>query len=173
MSDEHKAALAAGRKHSNAVRRYLEAIAGSGHTDRRPDPEIISAELDRISAAMSTADPLTRLQLVQLRSNLEEEMSKTRAEPAIANLEAAFIESAPQYSENKGISYEAWIEVGVAPAVLASAGIVRQRKRTTFFFDDDLEYGEGDEPISLVGLDPIAAVQALLGPADHPPRDDE
>jgi hypothetical protein len=40
-------------------------------------------------------------------------------------LESAFVKSARSYSERKGISYAAWRQVGVEPAVLKKAGISR------------------------------------------------
>ena len=43
--------------------------------------------------------------------------------------EAAFVDVAKSYSERQGISYTAWREVGVQPAVLKRAGIGRSAGR--------------------------------------------
>lgn len=43
----------------------------------------------------------------------------------VAALEQDFIKVAAEYGRRKGISYAAWREVGVAPAVLKEAGISR------------------------------------------------
>jgi hypothetical protein len=40
-------------------------------------------------------------------------------------LEAAFVQVAAAYAARKGISYQAWRSVGVAPSVLRAAGIAR------------------------------------------------
>ncbi len=40
-------------------------------------------------------------------------------------LEASFVEAAGPYAARKGLSYAAFREVGVQPAVLAKAGIKR------------------------------------------------
>ena len=39
--------------------------------------------------------------------------------------EASFIEVAAAYGERKGLTYEAWRSIGVAPRVLKAAGIGR------------------------------------------------
>ena len=39
--------------------------------------------------------------------------------------EEGFVEVAASFSERRGISYAAWREIGIAPAVLRRAGISR------------------------------------------------
>lgn len=46
-------------------------------------------------------------------------------------LEAAFIEAAGPYSRQNGISYDAWLAVGVERRVLKAAGIRRRRNAAT------------------------------------------
>lgn len=127
MSDEHKAALAKGRKESRAVKGYLEAIAarkpGRPVTPERLRDRIASLE-QRIAAE---DDPLKSLELRQARLDAEAALARAEATVDLDEAEAAFVEVAASYSERKGISYGAWREQGVPAAVLAKAGIRRTR----------------------------------------------
>jgi hypothetical protein len=128
MSDEHKAALAEGRNQSRAVRSYLEALeAHKPKRGRKRTPESIKKRLDKIDAEIESADPLKRLQLVQERLDLEQEMTSLTAGIDLTELEDGFVDAAAGYSERKGISYSAWRELGVPAAVLKRAGIARTR----------------------------------------------
>ena len=130
MSAEHKAALAEGRKHARAVRTYLEAVdASRPRRGRKRTPDSIRARLATIAETIDEAPVLKRLQLVQERSDLEAELEMLESGPAVdlAQLEAAFANSARPYAEAKGISYAAWRELGVESKVLAAAGIARRR----------------------------------------------
>ena len=46
----------------------------------------------------------------------------------LSGLEADFVAVAKEYSQRKGISYAAWREVGVEPAVLKKAGVTRSAR---------------------------------------------
>lgn len=126
MSDAHKAALAEGRTQGRAVRRYLEALeAHKPKRGRKRTPESIRTRLDRIDVELADADPLRRLQLIQERLDLERELASTSSSVDLATLEAEFVEAALGYSQRKGISYQAWRELGVSAATLKAAGISR------------------------------------------------
>ena len=126
MSSEHKQALALGRDEGRAVRRYLEAIeAHRPKRGRKRTPETIEKRLKAIEQSLPTADPLSRLQLVQERMNLRTELEAKRAKVDLSGLERDFVKAAKGYSERKGITYAAWREAGVDPAVLKKAGIRR------------------------------------------------
>lgn len=126
MSDAHKAALAEGRTQGRAVRRYLEALeAHKPKRGRKRTPESIRKRLDRIDVELADADPLRRLQLIQERLDLERELASTSSSVDLATLEAEFVEAALGYSQRKGISYQAWRELGVSAATLKAAGISR------------------------------------------------
>ncbi len=127
MSDEHKAALAEGRDQGRIVRQYLEALESHRpKRGRRRTPESITKRLATIDERLATADPLSRLQLVQERMDLERELAAAGDNGGdLAELEAAFIRVAAAYGERKGLSYEAWRSVGVAPGTLRAAGIGR------------------------------------------------
>ncbi len=45
----------------------------------------------------------------------------------MTSLEAAFVEIANRFGENRGIGYAAWRDAGVPAAVLKKAGIARTR----------------------------------------------
>jgi uncharacterized protein YicC (UPF0701 family) len=129
MSAAHKAALAEGRNQGRAVRRYLEALERDRpRRGRRRTPATIQRRLDAISSTIATADPVTRLQLVQERLDLTAELESTRAKVDRRALEDDFVRAAGPYSERKGISYAAWRELDVDPSVLRRAGITRSTR---------------------------------------------
>lgn len=126
MSDEHKAALAEGRNQGRSVRRYLEALdAHKPKRGRKRTQESMQKRLDRIDAEMASADPLKRLQLIQERLDLKLELDAAGEKVDLTGLEQEFVDAAAAYSARKGISYAAWRELGVEPAVLKRAGISR------------------------------------------------
>ena len=127
MSDEHKAALAEGREQGRVVRHYLEALESHRpKRGRKRTPESIAKRLAAIDEQLATADPLNRLHLVQERLDLERELAGSEGDGAdLEEFEAAFIEVAAGYGERKGLTYEAWRSIGVAPRVLKAAGIGR------------------------------------------------
>lgn len=126
MSDQHKQALAVGREQGRAVRRYLEALeAHRPKRGRKRTPESIERRMKVIEDRLAGADPLTRLQLVQERMDLQEELATKSETVDITSLEDGFVSAAREYGERKGISYGAWRELGVDAAVLKKAGIRR------------------------------------------------
>ena len=126
MTDEHKAALARGRAEGRAVKAYLEALAANKpKRGRKRTAESITKRLDRIAADIDDASPMTRLQLVQERMDLEAELGRMGQQVDISGLEDAFVAVAKDYGERKGISYAAWREVDVPAAVLKRAGVGR------------------------------------------------
>lgn len=126
MSDEHKQALAVGREQGRAVRRYLEALeAHRPKRGRKRTPDSIERRLKVIEDELGSADPLTRLQLVQERMDLQEELASKSEAVDMTSLEDQFVAAARDYGERKGISYGAWRELGVDAAVLKRAGIRR------------------------------------------------
>lgn len=126
MSNEHKQALALGREQGRAVRRYLEALdAHRPKRGRKRTPDSIKRRLVDIEVRLETADPLSRLQLVQERMNLETELASKSEAVDLTSLEADFVAAAKEYGERKGITYGAWREAGVDAAVLKRADIRR------------------------------------------------
>src|SRR5690348_3876750 len=128
MSDQHKHALAVGREESRAVRRYLEALdAHKPKRGRKRTADGIKARLRQIDDRLPTADPLSRVHLVQERLNLETELASKEEAVDLKALEEGFVEAAQSYGERKGITYAAWRAAGVDANVLRRAGVPRTR----------------------------------------------
>jgi hypothetical protein len=126
MSESHKAALAEGREQGRAVRRYLEALeAHRPKRGRKRTAESVQKRLEAIEDKLADADPLSRLQLVQERLNLQRELAAVDRAVDLSALEDDFVAAAGPYGQRKGISYAAWRETGVDPSVLRRAGIRR------------------------------------------------
>ena len=126
MSEEHKAALAEGRRQGRAVRDYLEALEQQRpRRGRKRTVESIQAQLAKIEDQLDAADPVKKLQLIQDRMDLQAELEANENKADLEALENDFVEAAKGYSERKGISYAAWREMGVEASVLKKAGISR------------------------------------------------
>jgi hypothetical protein len=126
MSQAHKDALAVGREEGRAVRRYLEAMeAHKPKRGRKRNPDTIEKRLQQIEEKIESADPLTKVHLVQERLNLTSELANKDAAVDLVALEEGFVKAAKNYSERKGITYAAWREAGIDAAVLRKAGIRR------------------------------------------------
>lgn len=127
MTDEHKAALAAGRTQSLAVKNYLEGLESTRpRRGRKRTPETIGAQITKVETELVDAPPLARLKLIQQRMDLLSDL-EAMSGPALdmAHLEAEFLKVAAAYSKAQGISYAAWREFGVEADVLKQAGISR------------------------------------------------
>lgn len=125
MSQEHKDALARGRREARAIKTYLEALA-----NRRPGrpitTESLKARIDRLETKLDAeSDPLKKVDLVQQRIDAVEALKRVEASADMGTLETGFVDYAASYSERKGISYTAWREAGVPAGVLRKAGIPR------------------------------------------------
>ena len=128
MTQEHKDALAEGRRQGRAVRDYLEALEQHRpKRGRKRTPESIRTQLDRINDEIAAADPVKRLQMIQDRIDLEAELGSMENKPDLEALENDFVAAAKPYSERKSISYAAWRELGVEASVLKRAGVSRAR----------------------------------------------
>lgn len=126
MSDSHKEALAIGRTEGRAVRVYLEALRANGSArGRKRSAESITTRLAAIEAELAGADPVKELKLVQERLDLEQERAALGTTVDLSAIEAEFVKVAGLYSQRNGISYAAWRQVGVAPAILRRAGVSR------------------------------------------------
>ncbi|MCY3786684.1 MAG: hypothetical protein OXG47_08190 [bacterium] len=124
VTPEHKAAMIQGRTETRVVRQYLEALGGAKQSGgRRRSKETLEKKLASVEQALGSADPVTHLQLVQERIDLEKAIEAAEQSVDIAELENEFVQIAASYSERKGISYQAWREVGVEVRVLRAAGV--------------------------------------------------
>ncbi|MGP8060227.1 MAG: hypothetical protein ACLP9C_11390 [Acidimicrobiales bacterium] len=128
MTNEHKAALAKGREEGLAVRRYLEALETSRpRRGRRRTPASITKRLTAVETELASADPLTRLHLLQEQKDLQDELARSADQADISGLEKRFVKVARSYGERKHISYGTWRAAGVSAAVLQRAGVSRSR----------------------------------------------
>ncbi len=128
LSDEHKAALAKGRRESRIIKSYLKALQ-SRRPGRPVTPEGVRKRLATIEERLTTEeDALKLLDLHQEKLDAEENLHQLEARQDLNQLEKQFVDVAKDYSERKGISYMAWRQVGVAASVLKDAGIPRTRR---------------------------------------------
>jgi hypothetical protein len=126
MTDAHKEALALGRDQGRSVRRYLEALdAHKPRRGRKRTAESVQKQLEGIEQKIANADALTRVNLIQQRMDLQQELASKSETVDLTALEADFVVAAESYGRRKGISYAAWREAGVDAAVLKKAGIPR------------------------------------------------
>ncbi len=65
------------------------------------------------------------MNLLQERLDLTRERDQLGAEVDLSVHEEAFVANAKSYGERKGISYEAWRQLGVPAEVLKRAGITK------------------------------------------------
>lgn len=124
VTPEHKAAMIQGRTETRVVRQYLEALDGVRQSGgRRRSKETLAKKLAAVEQELESTDAIGRLHLVQERIDLQKAIEAAEQNVDIGELEEAFVSIAASYSERKGISYQAWREVGVTPAVLRQAGV--------------------------------------------------
>jgi len=129
MTENHKAALAQGRRESKAIKSYLEAITVPKRRGRPVTPEAIEAKIVALDEKVRTErDPLARVDLYQARIDAQAALDAMTGAIDIDILEPGFIEHVASYSERKGISWAAWREADVPASVLAAAGVKRTRK---------------------------------------------
>lgn len=125
MSEEHKAALAAGRRESRAIKLYLEALA-SRRPGRPVTPESLQTRITDLEQKIAAeTNPLKSVDLRQARLDAEAALARAKNAADTAELETEFSRHAAAYSKRKGITYAAWREAGVPAAVLKKAGISR------------------------------------------------
>ena len=129
ISEEHKAALAQGRKEARAIKAYLKALEAR-KPGRPVTRESLEQRLKRINEKLDASDdPLKAVELLQARIDLESALDRMHDVGRLEELEQGFIDHAKSYSERKGISYTAWRELGVPAATLRQAGIPETRRR--------------------------------------------
>lgn len=129
MSEEHKAALAQGRKEARAIKAYLEALEAR-KPGRPVSKESLNKRMEKINQKLEGTDnPLEEVDLIQSKLDIGKQLSELENAVDMETLEAGFIEHAKSYSERKGVSYTAWREYGVPAKVLRSASIKETRRR--------------------------------------------
>lgn len=126
MSNAHKQALANGRAEGRIIREYLEIVeATKPRRGRKRTPESIARRLSVIATEMKTADPVTKVRLIQERLNLRNELAGMKSKAEVQAAESRFVKVAKRFSDRNDISFDAWREAGVSPSVLKKAGIAQ------------------------------------------------
>lgn len=126
MSSAHKKALANGRTEGRIIREYLEMVeVTKPKRGRRRTPDSITQRLSVIASELRSSDPVTKVRLIQERLNLRAELASMKSKAEMALAEKRFIQVAKSFSQRNDITYDAWREFGVTPAVLKKAGIER------------------------------------------------
>ena len=125
LTDEHRAALKAGKTRSRAVRLYLEALKSQPPKYGRRSPETLRKRVKAIDNDLATATPLQSLHLTQERINLLHKLEAAETIQDLVGLEDEFVKVAKEYGTDNKISYRAWRVVGVPAATLKRAGISR------------------------------------------------
>lgn len=126
MSSAHKQALANGRAEGRIIREYLEIVeATRPRRGRKRTPESITRRLSLIATEMKTADPVTKVRLIQERLNLRSELAGMKSKAEVAAAETKFVKVVKKFSDRNDITFDAWREVGVSPSVLKKAGIAQ------------------------------------------------
>jgi hypothetical protein len=129
MTEEHKVALAQGRRESKAIKSYLEAITVPKRRGRPVTPELLEAKIAALDdKVLAERDPLARVDLYQARIDAQAALDSMTATIDLDALEVGFIACAASYSGRKGITWPAWREAGVSSVVLTAAGVKRTRK---------------------------------------------
>ncbi|MDX1690995.1 MAG: hypothetical protein R3290_08240 [Acidimicrobiia bacterium] len=125
MSEEHKAALAQGRREARAIKGYLKAVSNR-KPGRPPSPDRLKQKIADLTAKIEEeTDPLKTVEYRQARIDAEQDLERLEAQADLEELEEGFVEVAKSFSERKGITYAAWREQGVPASVLKEAGIKR------------------------------------------------
>lgn len=127
LDEEHKAAMARGRRESRIVESYLQHLEAREALRGRRTVKEIAAELKRVEDELEDASTIARLALLQEREDLQREAMEIPPEPD-GQLEKQFIAVAKNYGDRKGLSYSTWREAGVSKHVLEAAGIPRSRR---------------------------------------------
>lgn len=128
MSQQHKDALAQGRREARAIKRYLRAL-----DSRKPGRPVTRESLEKrlartIEKIQSEEDPLRSIELIQTRLDIEDQLSKLEESENFEELEADFIDHVKSYSDRKELTYTAWREYGVPAATLRAAGVPETRR---------------------------------------------
>ena len=129
MSQEHKDALAQGRKEARAIKAYLKTIEARKQ-GRSVTKEGLESRLTRTNEKIEASDDtLKTLDLIQTRLDIQLALSSMEDVENLDQLEAGFVTYAKSYSERKRVSYTAWREFGVPAAVLRAANVPETRRR--------------------------------------------
>ena len=128
MGEDHKAALAKGKREAAKVTRYLKALE-VGQPGSAARAKVLEKRIEQLRDAITNEDNLLRrVKLIQKRFDTEDKLKAVDTSIDFDALEADFIGVVVSYSERNQISYHTWREVGVPAKVLKASGIKRTRR---------------------------------------------
>src|SRR5665811_1511911 len=91
MTEQHKVALARGRRESKAIKAYLLAISVPKRRGRPVTPETLEAKIELLDEKVRTEnDPLARVALIQAHLDAQEALDQMTATHDMESLEAGF-----------------------------------------------------------------------------------
>ena len=127
LTDEHKAAMAEGRRDANAVKAYLAVLRTiSRPNQQRRTADEVEAAIQGVAVELADVDdPIAEVKLLQKRRDLRRELDAIKPSKDLKSLEKGFVQVAARYSSRNGIDYETWLEAGVADSTLKRAGLTR------------------------------------------------
>lgn len=126
LTQEHKDAMALGRKQGRVVAAYLDRLSeNKPRRGRKRTVESITKRLAAIEKELASASMLKSLALLQEKERLSSEKANFEDKKTLADLEKEFVKVAKEYADRKGISYTIFRDVGVPPETLKKAGIAR------------------------------------------------
>lgn len=160
------------------MRRYLSTIdiEKPGRSARRT-AESVGNRIMKVDELMVSADPVTRLHLIQERIELHAEMVRLNQGDQLdrVQLERQFVRVARSYGDRHGLTYAAWRQAGVDADVLEAAGIRRGRlARPAAAQDRTSAVAQTSVPSGQNGVTPPVtggAAPAAASPAEDPPVD--
>jgi len=132
LAPSHKQALAQGRAESAIVNRYLLALGTTKRRGRPLSKERMTRRFDAAHRQLAASTGLAKLVAAQEIRDLKGALDELaqRDPQRLRSLEDAFVRVARRFSERRGISYEAWREVGVPAAILRRAKVARRANHT-------------------------------------------
>jgi len=127
MSAAHKKALADGRAMSATVDRYLTALHTPKPRGRKISKATLTQRLTQARKRATGAHGIAKVLAAQEVRDLTERLARLDRDDSadMKSAETEFVKVAKRFSENRGIQYGAWRDVGVPAAVLRRAGITR------------------------------------------------
>ena len=100
MSVAHKKALANGRNEGRVIREYLEIVeATKPRRGRRRTIESITKRLSVIATELKSADPVTKVRLIQERLDLRSELAGMKTKSQVTDAETKFVKVARSFSK--------------------------------------------------------------------------
>jgi len=124
LTASHKQALSDGRRMASVVDRYLIALeSNKPKRGRKRTKDTVAKQLAAVEAELASAKGLRKVQLLQDRINLTDELNANDASTEMSALEAEFVKVAKSYSDSKGVTSAAWKAFGVPADVLRQAGL--------------------------------------------------